>query len=69
MPAFYEKYGGKFLAIKNKKVLGAYDTFEKALNATLKKEKLGTFLIQECFKKEEDAMARFGRFIFTSPTI
>lgn len=45
---FYNEYGNKFIAIKDKKVLGVYDTFDDAINETLKTEKLGTFLIQQC---------------------
>ena len=42
----YLKYGHKFLVIKNKSVLGAYDTVREALDNT--HEELGTFIIQEC---------------------
>ncbi len=39
-------YKGKFITIKNCEILGAYDTYESALNETLKTHKLGTFLVQ-----------------------
>jgi len=42
----YKKYGHKYLVIKDKKVLGAYDNVREALDNT--KEALGTFIVQEC---------------------
>jgi hypothetical protein len=42
-------YGQKFVAVKNRGILGVYKTFQEALDTTLKTEELGTFLIQECF--------------------
>lgn len=42
----YEQYGHKYIVIKNKTVLGAYDSVREALDNT--KEELGTFIIQEC---------------------
>ena len=59
MEPLYEKYGHKFLAIKNQGVIGVYNTFQEALDNTLKTEKLGTFLIQECFKNKEENMQFF----------
>ena len=41
-------YGHSFLAIKNGTVLGAYESFQDAAARTLEKEKIGTFIIQEC---------------------
>ena len=43
-----EKYKGKYIAIKGHDVLGAYDTFDGALNTTEKQGyQRGTFLIQK----------------------
>jgi len=53
MLEFNKIYGQKFVAVKNKGVLGVYDTFNEAIDATLKTEQLGSFLIQECFDDEE----------------
>lgn len=44
----YEKYGHKFIAIKNKTVLGVYDTEIAAIDDISKQYPLGTFIIQEC---------------------
>ena len=43
-----EKYKGKYIAIKDNQVLGAYNSLAEAVKETAKQEKLGTFLIQEC---------------------
>lgn len=45
---FYEKYGHKYIVIKNKTVLGTYDDMMVALETTMKTEDLGTFIVQEC---------------------
>lgn len=42
----YDKYGHKFLVIKDKTVIGAYDTIRQALDNT--HEEPGTFIVQEC---------------------
>jgi hypothetical protein len=59
MPKLYSAYGHKFLAIKESNILGAYDTFNEALETTLKTDKLGTFLIQECFDSVEKMVNHF----------
>ncbi|MCA6071739.1 MAG: DUF5678 domain-containing protein [Endomicrobium sp.] len=59
MPELYKKYGHKFLAIKDEKVIGEYDTFDEAIRKTNKTEKLGTFLIQECFENEDESAHHF----------
>lgn len=43
-----KKYAGKYLVIKNKSVIGVYDSEIDAYTETVKKEEAGTFLIQEC---------------------
>jgi hypothetical protein len=57
--ALYEKYGHKYLAIKNGSVLGAFDTFDDAVKSTLKSERLGTFIIQECVNNDTTCMQIF----------
>ena len=44
----YEKYGHKFIAIKNKTVLGVYKSEIAAMDDISKQYPLGTFIIQEC---------------------
>jgi hypothetical protein len=60
----YEEYGHKYLAIKNKTVLGAFDTFDAAVKGALKSEQLGTFIIQECVNNDTDCMQVFQNIIF-----
>lgn len=44
----YNKYGHKFIVIKNQQILGAYETMDFAIDETMKTEPLGTFIVQEC---------------------
>lgn len=44
----FEKYGHTFVVIKNCRILGTYSNVSDALNETLRSEKLGTFIVQEC---------------------
>lgn len=43
-----KSYAGKFIVIKNEKVIGVYDSEIEAYTDMVKKEDVGTFLIQEC---------------------
>lgn len=42
------KYNGKFLVIKDEKVIGVYDTKQEAYDTATAQNELGTFLIQQC---------------------
>lgn len=42
------KYGNSYIVIKNKEILGIYETYADGVNNTLKNEELGTFIVQEC---------------------
>ena len=44
----YKEYGHKFLAIKDKKVLGAYESVPEAIELLSDMYKVGTYSIQEC---------------------
>lgn len=44
---FVRKYNGKFIAIKDQKVIGTYDDQLSAINETQKLHKVGTFLVQK----------------------
>lgn len=46
--SLFNKYGHKFLAIKNKEVLGSYDTVQDAISDLTPKYEVGTYIIQEC---------------------
>ena len=43
-----EQYGGKFIVIKDQKVIGAYESLPDAVFETEKEHELGTFLVQKC---------------------
>ena len=43
-----EKYNGKFIVIKDEKVIGAYASESDAIETTAKTHELGTFLVQKC---------------------
>jgi len=47
---FQNLYGNAFLAIKNKKIIGVYESYGQGVRETQKTESLGTFIIQECNK-------------------
>lgn len=44
----YQQYGHKFLAIKNKKVLGAFNSVPDAISQLSKEYEIGSYIIQEC---------------------
>lgn len=48
----YERYGHKFLAIRDKKVLGAFNTAKDAIDEISKTIPRGNFIVQECNGKE-----------------
>ncbi len=43
-----KKYNNRYLVIVGQEVVGAYDSFEEALEESIKAHELGTFLIQKC---------------------
>ncbi len=45
---FLKKFNGRFIVIKNNKVLGDYSSEIEALSETRKSHEVGTFLIQHC---------------------
>ena len=48
----FKEYGHKFLVIQNEKILGTYDDKNIALDTTLKRFPIGTFIVQECNGEE-----------------
>jgi len=43
-----KKYNGKYIVIKDTNVLGVFDSELEAIEETVKKHKLGSFLVQKC---------------------
>ncbi len=54
-----KKYEGKYLVIKDKKVVGVYDSELEAYNDAKSKFKAGTFLIQPCMPGSESYTQTF----------
>ena len=67
MQNLFSKHGHKFVAVKNQSILGVYDTFNDALENTLKSEELGTFLVQECFDNKEEMVQHFQCNVMAVP--
>jgi hypothetical protein len=64
-----KKYNGKFIVIQNNAVIGAYDSEIEAIKETVKKHKLGTFLVQKCSPGTESYTQTFhSRVAFTAGT-
>lgn len=59
----YKKYGHKFLAIKDKSVLGYYDAVQDAISDLSGNYELGSYIIQECNGDESAYRAVIMRFI------
>ena len=53
------KYDGKVVAIKDCKVLGAYDSYLDALENTSEQHEVGTFLLQRVSEGDADYTATF----------
>ena len=49
---FLSKHEGKFIVIKEKKVIGVYEDRMKAIEETKKTHELGTFLVQEVVEND-----------------
>ena len=45
---FVKKYNGKMLVIKDRRIIGVYDSEIEAVRETAKTHPLGTFLVQKC---------------------
>ena len=60
-----EKYEGKYVAIKDKAVIGAYDSFDEAYETTVLTEEQGTFIVQHCVRDQEVHYFVSGNVDFT----
>ena len=54
-----KKHNGKFIVIKNSKVLGSYDNVRLAVDETSKSHEMGTFIVQKCTPGDQDYTATF----------
>lgn len=44
----FNEYGASFLAIKDKAVIGVYNSYAEGVKETSKNNDLGTFIVQRC---------------------
>lgn len=51
-PDLFRKFGEKYIAIKNKSVIGVYNTYAEGVRSALKTEQAGTFIVQKCGEDE-----------------
>lgn len=58
-PELGERYKGKYIVVKNGRVIGAYDDQIEAVEATLKEHELGTFLVQKADPDPASTMQTF----------
>jgi len=59
-----KSYNGKVVVIKDDKVVDAYDSNEQAYFESIKKYKLGTFLIMRCSPGSDAYTVNFPNVIF-----
>jgi hypothetical protein len=60
-----KKYNGKIIVIKNKSVIGTYDSEKEAIEKTLINNEMGTFIVQKCEPGTESySQAYHSRVIF-----
>lgn len=57
----FAKHGHKFLAIKNKSIIGVFDSPTEAIISLSGKYKVGTYIIQECSGDESAYMSSIMR--------
>ena len=50
--SLFEQYGFSYLAIKNCKVIGVYNTYAEGVKETAKTEEPGSYIVQLCSGKE-----------------
>ncbi len=61
-----QRYYGRYIVIKEEKVIGDYGTWRLAVQQTIRHHKPGTFVIQHCLEKDPRWAPRLqGRQIVT----
>ena len=56
--SLHEQYGEKYIAIKDKSVLGAYDSYFEGVEKTSRETPIGSFIIQRCGPDEAEIAVR-----------
>ena len=52
----YRQYGACYIAIKNKTVIGKFETYADGVTVTMRRETLGTFIVQKCARSIEECI-------------
>lgn len=61
-----KQYDGKYIAIRDCNVIGAFDSELEAVEKTAEKYELGTFLVQKCERGSESYTQTYhSRVVFT----
>ena len=63
---FVEKYQGKFVVIKDSKVIGVFENELEAVEKTAENHELGTFLVQKCEPGIENYTQTYRSRVFFS---
>jgi hypothetical protein len=65
LPQLLKEYAGKYIVIKDQKVVGVYDSDQLAYEESVKKYELGTFLIKLCMPEKDEIIQTFhSRVVF-----
>ena len=48
----FKEYGASYLVIKDKKVIGKYNSYAEGVRKTQEAEELGSFIVQKCGEDE-----------------
>lgn len=62
--ALVEKHRNQYVVIKNKAILGFFETQLEAIQSTVTAHALGTFIVQKCVPKDEDVVRFHSRVSF-----
>ena len=59
-----KKYNGKYIVIKNKEIIGVFDSEIDAVEKTSEHHELGTFLVQKCEPGKESYTQTYHSRVF-----
>lgn len=64
-----KNYNGKFIVIKNDQIIGVYNSHSEAYNESLKKNTIGSFLIQHCLSGSDSYTQTFHSQVIIHPVV
>lgn len=59
-----DKYDGRFIVIKDQKVIGNYESELEAVEETSKDQEVGTFLVQKCKQGDDSVTQTFHSRVY-----